>query len=84
MMKNNNQNKSELTLDERISNLKQTVMKNAITLRKKVKNGTIFKFQKFSKKQRKILTWWNDDSPVKDYVGIIADVCVQVNRLVCI
>ena len=67
------QNKSELTIDERISNLKKQVMQNAITMRKKIKNGTIFKFKKFSKKQKKILTWWNDKSPVKDKNGIIAD-----------
>ncbi len=30
-------------------------MQNAITLRKKIKNGTIFKFKKFSKKQKKVL-----------------------------
>ena len=54
-----------LTLDERISNLKKQVMQNAITLRKKIRNGTVFKFKKFSKKQKKVLTWWNDKSPVK-------------------
>lgn len=75
-------NNSNLSLDERISNLKQTVMKNAITLRKKVKNGTIFKFQKFSKKQRKILTWWNDGSPVKDKDGIIADGAIRSGKTV--
>lgn len=31
-----------------------------------------FKFKPFSKKQLKILTWWNDKSPVKDKNGIIA------------
>lgn len=31
------QNKSELTIDERISNLKKQVMQNAITMRKKNK-----------------------------------------------
>lgn len=76
------QSNTKLTLDERISNLKQTVMKNAITLRKKVKNGTIFKFQKFSKKQKKILTWWNDKSPVKDKDGIIADGAIRSGKTV--
>ena len=41
---------SNLSIDERISNLKKQVMQNAITLRKKIKNGTVFKFKKFSKK----------------------------------
>ena len=35
-----NQDKSKLTLDERISNLKKQVIQNAITLKKKIKNGT--------------------------------------------
>lgn len=69
------QPQKKISLDERISNLKQTVMKNAITLRKKIINGTVFKFQKFSKKQKKVLNWWCDTSPVKDMDGIIADRC---------
>ena len=40
-MTKKNQNKNKLTLDERISNLKKQVMQNAITMRKKIKNGTI-------------------------------------------
>ena len=37
------------------------------------KKRPIFKFQAFSRKQRQIFTWWADKSPVKDAVGIIAD-----------
>lgn len=55
-----------LSIEERISNLRNKVMQNAITLKKKIKNGTIFKFKPFSLKQKKILTWWTDNSPVKD------------------
>ena len=40
------------SFDERISNLKNKVMQNAITLRKKLKNGTLFKFKPFSLKQK--------------------------------
>lgn len=76
------QQNKKLSLDERISNLKQTVMKNAITLRKKIKNGTVFKFQKFSKKQRKVLTWWCDNSPVKNMDGIIADGAIRSGKTV--
>ena len=79
MMKKN-QNKNNLTLDERISNLKKQVMQNAITLRKKIRNGTVFKFKKFSKKQKKVLTWWNDKSPVKDKNGIIADGSIRAGK----
>ena len=57
---------SSLSIEERISNLRNKVMQNAITLKKKIKNGTIFKFKPFSLKQKKILTWWTDNSPVKD------------------
>ena len=78
-MKKKQQSKS---LDERISNLKKQIMKNAITLRKKIKNGTVFKFKKFSKKQRKILTWWCDNSPVKDKNGIIADGAIRSGKTV--
>ena len=79
MMKKS-QNKNNLTLDERISNLKKQVMQNAITLRKKIRNGTVFKFKKFSKKQKKVLTWWNDKSPVKDKNGIIADGSIRAGK----
>lgn len=74
------QNKNNLTFDERISNLKKQVMQNAIILRKKIRNGTVFKFKKFSKKQKKVLTWWNDKSPVKDKNGIIADGSIRAGK----
>ena len=73
-------NQNELTIDERISNLKKQVMQNAITLKKKIRNGTVFKFKKFSKKQKKVLTWWNDKSPVKDKNGIIADGSIRAGK----
>ena len=71
-MSKKKQKTNNITIDERISNLKKLVMKNAITLRKKIINGTVFKFQKFSKKQKKVLNWWCDNSPVKNMDGIIA------------
>ena len=72
--------KDNLNLDERIANLRNQVMQNAIKLRKRIKNGTVFKFKKFSKKQRKILTWWNNKSPVKDKNGIIADGSIRAGK----
>lgn len=42
----------------------------------------IFKFQPFSRKQRKILNWWCDTSPVKDYDGIIADGAIRSGKTV--
>lgn len=42
----------------------------------------VFKFQPFSKKQRKVLNWWCDTSPVKDYEGIIADGAIRSGKTV--
>lgn len=67
-------------IDERISNLRQKVMQNAITMKKKIKNGTLFKFKPFSIKQKKILTWWTDNSPVKDKNGIAADGSIRAGK----
>lgn len=73
---------NKLTIDERISNLKQKVIQNAIVLRNKIKNGTVFKFQKFSQKQKKVLNWWCDNSPVKNMDGIIADGAIRSGKTV--
>lgn len=40
----------------------------------------IFKFQPFSKKQRKVLNWWCPSSPVKDKDGIIADGAIRSGK----
>ena len=42
----------------------------------------IFKFKPFSKKQRQVLNWWTDHSPVKDYDGIIADGAIRSGKTV--
>lgn len=42
----------------------------------------IFKFKPFSRKQRKVLNWWCDTSPVKDYDGIIADGAIRSGKTV--
>lgn len=39
-----------------------------------------FKFQPFSRKQLKVLTWWMDDSPVKDKDAIIADGAIRAGK----
>lgn len=46
---------------------------------KKIKKA-VFKFKPFSKKQKKILTWWMDNSPVKDKEGIIADGAIRSGK----
>lgn len=47
------------------------------------KSRQIFHFKPFSKKQRKVLNWWCDDSPVKDKDGIIADGAIRSGKTVC-
>lgn len=42
----------------------------------------MFKFQPFSVKQKKVLTWWLPNSPVKDYDGIIADGAIRSGKTV--
>lgn len=42
----------------------------------------VFKFKPFSKKQRKVLNWWTESSPVKDKDGIIADGAVRSGKTV--
>ncbi len=42
-----------------------------------------FQFKPFSRKQRKVLDWWCDDSPVKDKDGIIADGAIRSGKTVC-
>lgn len=47
---------------------------------KKIK--AVFKFKPFSKKQRKVLNWWTENSPVKDADGIIADGAIRSGKTV--
>lgn len=48
-----------------------------------MKNRTrAFKFQPFSVKQRKILNWWNESSPVRGMDGIIADGAIRSGKTV--
>lgn len=42
-----------------------------------------FKFQPFSNKQLKVLTWWNDLSPVNKCNGIICDGAIRSGKTVC-
>lgn len=40
----------------------------------------VFKFKPFSKKQRMTLNWWTENSPVKEYSGIIADGAIRSGK----
>ena len=42
----------------------------------------MFKWQPLSKKQRMLFNWWVEDSPVKDYDGIIADGAIRSGKTV--
>lgn len=44
---------------------------------------SVFKFQPFSKKQRMVLNWWTDTSPVADADGIIADGAIRSGKTLC-
>lgn len=48
---------------------------------KQAKRAT-FKFKPFSKKQRQVLNWWCENSPVNDYDGIIADGAIRSGKTV--
>lgn len=47
-----------------------------------MKIKAVFQFKPFSPKQKKILTWWCDSSPVKDKEGIIADGAIRSGKTV--
>lgn len=54
-------------------------------LKPKSKKGTKkkpppFKFKPFSIKQKQVLTWWREGSPVKDMDGIICDCRVRAGK----
>ncbi len=46
------------------------------------KSKQYFHFQPFSRKQRMVLNWWCDTSPVKDMDGIIADGAIRSGKTV--
>ena len=48
----------------------------------KLQKKNSFKWQPFSDKQKKIMTWWCDASPYKDWDGIIADGSVRSGKTI--
>lgn len=48
----------------------------------KSKKPSPFKFKPFSKKQKQVLTWWREGSPVHDKDGIICDGSVRAGKTV--
>lgn len=49
---------------------------------KKRKRTTSFKFQPFSTKQKKLLMWWTDSSPYRDYDMIIAEGAIRSGKTI--
>ena len=49
---------------------------------KKRKRTTSFKFQPFSLKQKKLLAWWTDGSPYKDYDMVIAEGAIRSGKTI--
>lgn len=45
-----------------------------------MKKTATFRFKPFSRKQTQVLTWWADNSAVKDYDGIIADGSIRSGK----
>lgn len=45
-----------------------------------MKQTQLFKFQPFSRKQRQVLNWWCDESPVRGADGIIADGAIRSGK----
>lgn len=67
------------SIDDKIESIRKKIMSNAITMKKKYKKQG-FDFKPFSKKQKQVLTWWCDTSPVKDKDGIIADGAIRSGK----
>ena len=43
----------------------------------------VFRFKPFSRKQKKVLTWWLPNSPVHEQDGIIADGAIRSGKTLC-
>jgi PBSX family phage terminase large subunit len=70
-------------IDDKINSMRQTIQKRAIKIRQQIKEGSFFRWVPLSKKQKKLFTWWQPDSPVKDYEGIIADGAIRSGKSLC-
>lgn len=70
------------TVDGLISQVRASVESRVVKLRQQAREG-FFRFQPFSEKQRRVLTWWCPDSPVKNYNGVIADGSIRSGKTLC-
>ena len=60
----------------------ERVKKSAQMRRARMKQNA-FEFKPFSVKQKKVLTWWCKNSPVKDKDGIVADGAIRSGKTLC-
>lgn len=65
-------------IDQRIANLKAAVKRERLKQRQTAE----FHYKPFSKKQKQVLTWWMDGSPVKEADGIIADGAIRSGKTI--
>lgn len=69
-------------IDRRINSLHRGIMQHAQAMKEHIKKSG-FEFKPFSKKQKQVLTWWCDGSPVRDKEGIIADGAIRSGKTLC-
>lgn len=69
-------------IDKRITKLRQSITEHKNSLQQRCRTKA-FEFKPFSIKQKKVLTWWCDTSPVKDNDGIIADGAIRSGKTLC-
>ena len=70
-----------MAMNERIAKLREKLYQMRQN-RAAAGSQQAFKFSPFSKKQKKVLTWWCPSSPVKDKDGIIADGAIRSGKTV--
>lgn len=70
-----------IQMNDRIQKLREKLTQMKLN-RKSAAGGQTFQFHPFSIKQKKVLTWWCENSPVKDYDGIIADGAIRSGKTV--
>ncbi|CAM3902392.1 MULTISPECIES: PBSX family phage terminase large subunit [Paenibacillus] len=49
---------------------------------KRRKKTTSFKFKPFSRKQKKLLMWWTDNSPYRDYDMVVAEGAIRSGKTI--
>lgn len=70
-----------MMIKDRISKLKEKIHSLKGSRIGSIKKAAI-KFSPFSKKQKKVLTWWMKQSPVSDKDGIIADGAIRSGKTI--